>query len=381
MPIALSQRRNCCRRRPDSIDTWGSGGTPGESYSFRSSRVGAPPKKCTYGGAEVTINSNETTHEEVSTVSNTKGDSSGGKPKAINRQYKDRLFKFLFGNPEHRDWTLSLYNAVNGTCYNNPEDIVFTTIENAVYMGMKNDISLLLADTMSLYEQQSTYNPNMPMRFLVYAGMVFSAYIEDPDNSINIFSKTQQKFPVPRLVCFYNGTDQQPDQKILHLTDAFERPELSDISLDVTMLNINADKNRGLMTACQPLREYADLLENIRRAQKKRKNIEAAIDDALDAMPDNSLIKPFIIANKAEVKRMFITEYDEAATLEKFKKEYLEQGLSQGISQGTLQQMEKDARGMYEEGIGPDVIARILKIPVEDVEVILGLKKAQNHLS
>lgn len=88
MPIALSQRRNCCRRRPDSIDTWGSGGTPGESYSFRSSRVGAPPKKCTYGGAEVTINSNETTHEEVSTVSNTKGDSSGGKPKAINRQYK-----------------------------------------------------------------------------------------------------------------------------------------------------------------------------------------------------------------------------------------------------------------------------------------------------
>lgn len=78
-----------------------------------------------------------------------------------------------------------------------------------------------------------------------------------------------------------------------------------------------------------------------------------------------------------EIKRMFITEYDEAATLEKFKKEYLEQGLSQG----TLQQMEKDARGMYEEGIGPDVIARILKIPVEDVEVILGLKKAQNHLS
>jgi hypothetical protein len=348
---------------------------------YKPSCAGVPPLMCTYGGAEVTDYSNEMTHKNVSEVSNAKPAPPADKPAAINRQYKDRLFKFLFGNPEHKEWTLSLYNAVNGTDYSDPDDIFFTTIENSVYMGMKNDVSLLLADTMNFYEQQSTYNPNMPMRFLVYAGMVFSAYIEDPDNSINIFSKTQQKFPVPRLVCFYNGTDQQPDQKILHLTDAFERPELSDISLDVTMLNINADKNRGLMTACQPLREYADLLENIRRAQKKRKNIEAAIDDALDAMPDNSLIKPFIIANKAEVKRMFITEYDEAATLEKFKKEYLEQGLSQGLSQGTLQQMEKDARGMYEEGIGPDVIARILKIPVEDVEVILGLKKAQNHLS
>ena len=155
----------------------------------------------------MTINSNETTHEEVSTVSNTKGDSSGGKPKAINRQYKDRLFKFLFGNPEHRDWTLSLYNAVNGTCYNNPEDIVFTTIENAVYMGMKNDISLLLADTMSLYEQQSTYNPNMPMRFLVYTSMVYSAYIEDPDNGISYRktakTKDSEKFILPKEVVDY----------------------------------------------------------------------------------------------------------------------------------------------------------------------------------
>ena len=323
---------------------------------------------CTNGGAELTDNSNEITHKNISEVPNAKPAPPADMPVAVNRKYKDRLFKFLFGNPEHKEWTLSLYNAVNGTDYNNPDDIFFTTIEDSVYMGMKNDVSLLLADTMNFYEQQSTYNPNMPMRFLVYAGMVFSAYIEDPDNGINIYSKTQQMFPVPKLICFYNGTDKQPDRETLHLTDAFDRPELSDISLDVTMLNINAGSNQELMNSCQPLREYADLVEDIRNAQRILKNIEAAIDHALDSMPDDSLIRPFIIANRAEVKRMFITEYDEAATMEKFKKEYL--------SQGDRQRMESVARGMYEEGMDPDIIARILKTTVEDVEVILGLKKA-----
>lgn len=159
----------------------------------------------------------------VTAVSNAKAISANGFSIGINRQYKDRLFKFLFGNPEHRDWTLALYNAVNGTSYVNPGDITFTTIQDAVYMGMKNDVSLLLADTMNFYEQQSTYNPNMPIRFLVYAGMVYSAYIENPDNNINVFSETQQMFPVPKMVCFYNGTNDQPESKILHLANAFDR--------------------------------------------------------------------------------------------------------------------------------------------------------------
>ena len=327
----------------------------------------------------MTGNINEIKHNEVSAVSNAIAVSTVGMHTCINRQYKDRLFKFLFGNPEHKDWTLSLYNAVNGTAYEDPDDITFTTIENAVYMGMRNDVSLLLADTMDFYEQQSTYNPNMPMRFLVYASMVYSAYIENPDNSINIFSKIQQMFPVPKLICFYNGTDEQPDRKTLHLADAFDRPELSDISIDVTMLNINSGRNRDLMESCQPLREYADLIENIRSAQKIVKNIDAAIDYALDSMPDDSLIKPLIIANRAEVKRMFITEYDEAATMEKFKKEYFAQGLSQGISQGIIQgkreQVEKDARVIFQKGLTFDAIAEILDTSVEDIENILAFNK------
>lgn len=120
----------------------------------------------------------------------------------------------------------------------------------------------------------------------------------------------------------------------------------------------------GYHNPCRPLQEYAVFIENIRSSQEILKNIEAAVDQAISSMPDDSLIKPSIIANKAEVKRMFITEYDEAATMEKFRRE------------ADRERMESDAKGMYEEGLKPDAIARVLKTSKEDVEKILGLNKA-----
>ena len=88
---------------------------------------------------------------------------------AVNEEHKDRVFKYLFGNPANREWTLALYNAVNGSNYENPEDIQFNTIDDAVYLGMRNDVSFIIVDELHLWEHQSTYNPNMPMRFLIYA--------------------------------------------------------------------------------------------------------------------------------------------------------------------------------------------------------------------
>ena len=75
-----------------------------------------------------------------------------------NRTYKDRLFIRIF---EHKEDLLSLYNAVNGSDYQNPDELEITTLDNAIYMRMKNDISFLIDGYMSLYEHQSTFNPNM----------------------------------------------------------------------------------------------------------------------------------------------------------------------------------------------------------------------------
>ena len=252
----------------------------------------------------------------------------------MNRQYKDRLFKFIFGNPENKEWTLSLYNAVNGSSYTNPDDIKLTTIEDAVYMNMKNDVSFLITDKMNFYEQQSTFNPNMPMRFLIYAGMVYSKYIET-NKSYHKYSSLQQKAPTPRCICFYNGTDKKEDRTVLKLSDSFNSK--SDIEVQVTMINVNYGHNQELMKACRPLEEYAFFVERIRTNQKYVDTLEEAVDKALMDMPEDSLIKSFLIANQAEVKMMCITEYDEERTLNEIKEEWLAEGMSLGLSQGIKQ--------------------------------------------
>ena len=59
---------------------------------------------------------------------------------ATNRNYKDTIFRMLFSDRKN---LLSLYNAVNQSNYNNPDDLEIVTLENAIYMGMKNDLALL----------------------------------------------------------------------------------------------------------------------------------------------------------------------------------------------------------------------------------------------
>ena len=248
-----------------------------------------------------------------------------------NREYKDRLFKFIFGNPENKEWTLSLYNAVNGSSYTNPDDIKLTTLENVVYMNMKNDVSFLIADTMSFYEQQSSFNPNMPMRFFVYAGMVYSRYIET-SQEYRKYSSKQQKAPTPKCICFYNGTSEKDDKTILKLSDSFDSE--SDIEVIVTMINVNYGHNKELMEACKPLEEYAFFIDRVRMYQKDSDNLEEAIDKAVEDLPDNSMIKQFLMINKAEVKRMCITEYDEERTLNETREEGREEGRAEGRAEG-----------------------------------------------
>lgn len=235
-----------------------------------------------------------------------------------NREYKDRLFKFIFGNPDNRDWTLSLYNAINGSSYTDASQIRYTTIEDAVYMNMKNDVSFLVADTMSFYEQQASFNPNMPMRFLIYAGMVYAKYISQAD-SYHPYSTAQQKAPTPRCVCFYNGEAEREDRVVLDLKDAFDRE--ADIDVRVTMLNVNYGRNRALMEACKPLRDYAWFVDAVRQRQATLNDLDAAVDAALNEMPEQSALKAFMTANRAEVKRMCITEYNEVKTLADERKE------------------------------------------------------------
>ena len=120
---------------------------------------------------------------------------------SVNREYKDRLFSFIFGSEENRAWTLELYNAVNGTQHSDPGMIRITTMKDVLYLSMKNDVSFIIRSEMALYEQLSSCNPNMPLRFLQYAALHYEKYVESVNG--NKYGTRLIELPVPRFVTFY----------------------------------------------------------------------------------------------------------------------------------------------------------------------------------
>ena len=283
-----------------------------------------------------------------------------------NREYKDRLFKFIFGNPENKEWTLSLYNAIHGTSYTNPDDIQFNTIDDAVYMGMKNDLSYIIHSAMEIYEQQSSYNPNMPMRFFLYSGSLYEKYIASTD--YYLYSSKLQKIPRPACICFYNGTQDEPERQVLRLSDAYDGD--GDIEVCVTMLNVNYGKNKALMDACEPLKEYAWLVDTVRKYQKEKNDLESAIDATIEGMPEDYVIKPFIVAHQAEVKKMFITEYDQEKVLERGREEAKQEGRIEGKREGRIEGKREGRDEMQVE-----VASDMLKDGTQPVSYISKISK------
>lgn len=243
----------------------------------------------------------------------------------INRNHKDRLFTFLFGEKGHKEWTLSLYNAVNDTDYTDLDSIEFTTMEDAIYMGMKNDVSFILCHVMNVYEQQSSYNPNMPIRQLMYAAKLYDKYIQQ--KKLNIYGRKLARLPIPKLVAFYNGMEGE-DDRILKLSDAFiqEGNQMkADIEARVRMININYGRNASLLALCRPLEEYSWLVAQIRE-NRRTMEIEQAVDKAIQDIPEKFEIREFLIGHRAEVKDLCITEYNEAETMQMIREEGREEG-------------------------------------------------------
>lgn len=245
-------------------------------------------------------------------------------------EYRDRLFCFIFGSKEHKDWTLSLYNAVNGTSYTDPNLITITTLTQVLYMGMQDDVALLIMDELDLYEHQSSFNPNMPLRLMQYTSNIYESLVTLRKK--NKYGSKLISLPVPKLVTFYNGNTDKPEEMILNLSDAFpaEKRDESDIQVRVRMININPGFNQAMVTRCKPLEEYTWTVAEIRK-NRISMEIEPAIDKALDEMPDDYLIKPFLQANRVGVKKMLLTEYNETETMALFKEEGREETLLENI--------------------------------------------------
>ena len=257
----------------------------------------------------------------------------------VAKNHKDRLFRMIFREKKE---LLSLYNAVNGTSYTNAEDLEIVTLENAIYMNMKNDLAFIMDSYLNLYEHQSTYSPNMPLRDLFYIAKELQGQVDHRD----LYRNTLIKIPTPRFLVFYNGSEEQAEKKYLRLSDAFQKSmDDPDLELVVTMLNINLGKNRKLLEQCQTLKEYAIYVKKVRTYAKSMK-VEEAVDRAVTECINEGILREFLLRNRKEAVEMSIFEYDEEAVFEIVRKDEYEKGLQEGLEKG----IEKGIEEGREEG-------------------------------
>ena len=251
-----------------------------------------------------------------------------GNTATANRKYKDTVFRMLFSDRKN---LLSLYNAINETSYTDAAQLEIVTLENAIYMGMKNDLAFIMDMNLYLYEHQSTYNPNIPLRNLFYIADEYQRLVVQK----SLYSTVIQKIPTPRFIVFYNGTKKVDDYNEFRLSSAYENPtDNPDLELRVTMLNVNDGHNLELMEHCRTLKEYAKYVARVRKYVTQNIPLEEAVTRAVDECIEEGILAEFLMKNKAEVIKVSIYEYDKEFEEKKLRKAEYEAGVEAGVESG-----------------------------------------------
>ena len=277
----------------------------------------------------------------------------------VNRTFKSTLFIMLF---EDRKNLLELYNAITGKHYADPELLEINTLENAIYMSMKNDISFLIDGRLSLYEHQSTKNPNLPLRFLLYISHLYSRLTV----KANLYGERIVQIPAPEFLIFYNGKDEMPERQLLKLSDMYsvmeENPKLE---LEATLLNISGTNNRKLKEACRTLRDYAIYTDKIRAYTETMELVEA-VDRAINECIEEDILRDFLMKHKAEARAMSIFEYDQ----ERHMQQEREAGIEKGRRQGEEQLLRRLVQKNLVRGLSITEIAEVLDETEERIREI-----------
>ena len=294
-----------------------------------------------------------------------------------NEKHKDRIFCMIFGYEKYKSNLLDLYNALNNTNYTNLDDLEITTMENALYMSMKNDVSCIIANNMALFEHQSTWNPNMPLRGFMYFSDLFNKYVSR--YRLGLYDDKLLKIPTPQYYVLYNGKKKIPDRQILKLSNAFiVPPKEGTFEWTATVLNINYGHNEKLLSACKPLREYAIFISTIKEYKQKFNDKNMSIEKAIDDCINQNILRDFLLERKAEAMHTLLTEYDEEAVMEGFRQRAYEEGEADGLEKGENQHLisqicKKMSKGKVVEQIADELeedVSTIRKI----YDIAIGLE-------
>ncbi|MBO7122076.1 MAG: hypothetical protein J6V90_02195 [Treponema sp.] len=286
-------------------------------------------------------------------MSETQTNTIEGKPQP---KYRDRLFIAIFGKDTERSkrWRLDLYNVLNGTSYTDPNALELNTIENVIYIKMYNDVSFLVDSQMTLYEQQSETNANMPLRGFFYFAQLYQKHIAKKD--FNLHQSSLIKIPNPRFIVFYNGDTKREERYKLRLSNAFEIKDKSgDFEWTADVININQGANETLVKKCKSLYDYVRLVGRISDHKKSGMKIDQAVREAVDWAIKENFLEGFVREQKEEIIAMCLTEYDEESAIRGWRED-----------------------GRIEKAIEDAVIAVTkFHIPIDDVAREYGVDKSE----
>lgn len=239
-----------------------------------------------------------------------------------NREHKDSLFVDLFYQDETaKKNLLSLYNALHGTEYQDESIIQKVKVEDVLYKNLKNDISFEANGKVIVFgEHQSTVNPNMPLRLLMYVGRAYECLMDKRAR----YRATLVKIPTPEFYVFYNGEKEQPLEQELLLSDAFITPTgKNSVELKVRVININSDKAHVLLEKCDILREYSQFVDTVRKYSHEEDSIKKAIDECIK----KGILADYLERKGSEVANMLIAEYSYEEDIDVKRQEARREGL------------------------------------------------------
>ena len=265
---------------------------------------------------------------------------------------------------------LSVYNALNGTNYTNPDDIEICTLDKGVSLTVRNDAAFVVDAALSIYEHQSTVCPNMPVRNLIYYTTIISKFVKKK----NIYGRTLVKIPVPKFVVFYNGDEDQPAECEMRLSDAFEKKtDNPELELVCKVYNINFGKNQQLLEKCEVLKQYMTFVDYVKyylsqQDDDDEDDLKKAINMAIDRCIEDGVLVEFLMENRSEVVKVTQMDYtfDRQIIMER------EAGREEGEMINLISQCCKK----YKKGLAPEVAAEHLEQKVDLIKKIYAVIEA-----
>jgi hypothetical protein len=277
------------------------------------------------------------------------------------------VFSLLFGNPNA---LRELYSALEGVEIDPSLEININTLEGALYMKRLNDLSFTIGGKLVvLIEHQSTINPNMPLRILMYIARVYEKIVANKD----IYAKGLIKIPRPEIFVLYNGPDVEWDTQELKLSDAFENAAklVADgtatppLELVVKMYNINGGHNAAMLRKSEALLGYSIFIDKVKAHYNGKDNLDFALKNAVEYCQERNILKEFLEAHASEVINMLFAEWKDEEALEyryeEGKREGEKEGLEKGLEKGRIER-EKErmetVRNFLDMGLSIEQVAK-----------------------